>query len=160
MSQALIRFVPVSDQEMPRFRQILLENQLPVDDLDDPHQWFFAYQDLQLIGTLGIESYDGIGLLRSLSIIPSQQGQGLGRRLVDAFLGEARDRGFAELFLLTTTAADFFAKQGFMKIDRSATPANIQRSQQFSNLCPSTATVMKLDLSEYQIARIRQSDRS
>ncbi|MEL7339639.1 MAG: arsenic resistance N-acetyltransferase ArsN2 [Bacteroidota bacterium] len=156
----MIRFVPVADVEMPRFRQMLTQNQLPVDDLDDPHQWFFVYQGSRLIGTLGVEKYDATGLLRSVSIDPSLQGQGLGARVVAAFLEESHKRGFAELFLLTTTAADFFAKQGFVKIERSARPANIQQSQQFSNLCPSTATVMKLDLSEYQIARIRQSDRS
>jgi len=46
------------------------------------------------------------------------------------------------MYLLTTTAEAFFELLGFRRIERHAAPPEIQRSAEFSSLCPSSATVM------------------
>jgi amino-acid N-acetyltransferase len=50
------------------------------------------------------------------------------------------------LVLLTQTAADFFARQGFRTIERSSAPEDIQASEEFRSLCPSSAICMAKDL--------------
>jgi L-amino acid N-acyltransferase YncA len=48
--------------------------------------------------------------------------------------------------LLTTTAATFFLRFGFRPVDRSAAPEAIRSSAELSGACPSSATMMLLDL--------------
>ncbi len=62
-----------------------------------------------------------IGELRSLAVVPGAQGSGLGRRLVEALLEEARQTGLHMVFAFTY-ATEFFAKLGFEPIDRSLLP--------------------------------------
>jgi amino-acid N-acetyltransferase len=57
-------------------------------------------------------------------------------------VAKARER----LFLLTTTAAPFFARRGFAPVKRSTAPEAMTKSPQFASLCPSTAACMALVL--------------
>lgn len=141
-----ISLVKVSPAEMANFQQILAKNDLPTDDLSQPHLWFFSYQDGVRIGTLGLEQYGTIGLLRSLSILPIFHGQGLGHKVVAKLKAEILTFGLAELYLLTTTAEGFFQKTGFHTIERSAVPEPIKQTQQFSSICPSSAVIMQLSV--------------
>ena len=54
----------------------------------------------------------------------------------------ARDRHVRAVYLLTTTAAQFFPKLGFAQIPREVVRDTIQTSVKFTSACPSTATVM------------------
>jgi amino-acid N-acetyltransferase len=47
------------------------------------------------------------------------------------------------LYLITTTAKDFFNRQGYCIIQREKSPEAIKETAEFSSLCPSTAVVMK-----------------
>jgi len=71
---------------------------------------------------------------------------GLGRVLYDQIVADAKERGLTRLFLLTTTAAPFFARSGFKSVDRSEAPEAMTKSPQFASLCPSTAICMALSL--------------
>ena len=46
----------------------------------------------------------------------------------------------------TKTAAEFFARQGYQVIERSAAPQDMQGSEEFRSLCPSSATCMAKNL--------------
>lgn len=54
--------------------------------------------------------------------------------------------GVETLYLLTTTAAGFFADRGYERVDRSVVPAPVRGTTQFSTLCPESATVMRKGL--------------
>jgi amino-acid N-acetyltransferase len=58
---------------------------------------------------------------------------------------EARGRAadVEALFLLTTTAADFFGTRGYELIDREAVPEAVAETAEFSELCPDAATCMR-----------------
>jgi N-acetylglutamate synthase-like GNAT family acetyltransferase len=58
----------------------------------------------------------------------------------------ARAAQITELILLTETAADFFAHQGYRTIERTSAPEAIQMSEEFRSLCPSSATCMAKSL--------------
>jgi len=47
------------------------------------------------------------------------------------------------LFLLTTTAADYFSARGFDPVDRSSAPEAIRRTREFAEICPGSAAFMR-----------------
>jgi len=71
----------------------------------------------------------------------------LGRFITGELEKLARQKGINDLYLLTTTAKDFFTKEGYEIIDRVRVPFEIKNTSQFSSVCPSSATVMKKSLS-------------
>jgi amino-acid N-acetyltransferase len=99
-------------------------------------------EDSKIIGAVGCEAYKEYGLLRSLVIHPSYRGFGLGRGLTTEMENCAQEKGMKTLYLLTTTAADYFPRLGFKITQRSSVPGGIAATEEFRNLCPSTAVCM------------------
>ncbi len=129
--------------EHPAVRSLLANAGLPVEDLDDADVHFIlAADDSGPVGAIGLEAFDDVGLLRSLVVCSHLRGSGIGSRLVDALEAHARDAGFAQLVLLTQTAAPFFATRGYRVIDRNHAPTAVQASAEFRSLCPASATCM------------------
>jgi amino-acid N-acetyltransferase len=62
---------------------------------------------------------------------------------VTALETAAREAGIGRLYLLTTTAADFFAALGYERVDRGEVPEAVRGSAEFSDLCPDTAVAMR-----------------
>lgn len=93
-----------------------------------------------LAGVVGLERSGSIGLLRSLAISHKHRGQGLAKQLCDHVCAQAGE--LDGLYLLTETAAGFFAKIGFIEINRNDTPNALRETPQFSSLCPGSAIVM------------------
>jgi amino-acid N-acetyltransferase len=50
------------------------------------------------------------------------------------------------VFLLTTTAENFFPSFGFQRIERADVPTELEQSPELRGACPASATVMKLTL--------------
>jgi amino-acid N-acetyltransferase len=96
----------------------------------------------RLAGVVGLEIYGHSGLLRSLAVAPSERGAGLGHALVERAEQRAARRGVRDLYLLTTSAAEFFARLGYVATARSGAPASIAATRQFAGLCPAAATFM------------------
>jgi N-acetylglutamate synthase-like GNAT family acetyltransferase/SAM-dependent methyltransferase len=107
-----------------------------------------AERDGALVGLAGLEVHGRWGLLRSVAVSPHAQKGGLGAALVRDRLAWAEARGLAGVYLLTTTAPDYFRRLGFEAVERSAAPAEIQASVEFSSACPATAVVMVMPLPE------------
>jgi len=129
--------------DLPGIRSLLDGARLPSQDVGAPNQRFLVVRDADdLVGCVGLEDYGSVALLRSLAVAPAWQGRGLGKALHEAALGVARERGIAEVFLLTTTAEAFFAHAGYSRADRATAPAPIQSSPEFRALCPASAVCM------------------
>lgn len=60
----------------------------------------------------------------------------------------ARAARIDRLVLLTQTAADFFARQGYRVMERDAAPQEVQASEEFRSLCPSSAVCMVKSLTQ------------
>lgn len=125
-------------------RALLQSADLPIEDLDDVDLQHFlgcgAADAPQ--GIVGVEPLGEIGLLRSLVVAPSARATGCGRALVATLEQRAKDNGLRALYLLTNTAEHFFARQGYTQIERQHVPGAIKQTQEFSQLCPDSATVM------------------
>jgi len=126
---------------------LLQQNGLPLAGLDSHlATTLVAREDGRVVGSAALEVYtDGV-LLRSVAVAPERQGQGLGRKLTDAAIRLARGLRAPTMYLLTTTAEQFFPKFGFERVARTDVPATVQESVEFTSACPSTATAMRKTL--------------
>lgn len=133
---------------------LLLEVGLPVSDLSSKDSLCLlgVRKNDQIVGVVGIEEYGTEGLLRSLAVAPVCRGIGLGLRLVTDAEKWAAGRGITKLFLLTTTADEFFARLGFESIERVEAPASIADTSEFKDLCPASSTFMRKLLTTVQKA--------
>ena len=123
---------------------LLAAAQLPVSDLRTSRSLnLLGVRDAgRLVGVVGIEVYGEVGLLRSLAVESAHRNAGVGMSLVfDAETWAAR-HGVKTLYLLTTTAAGFFAGLGYVTVPRSNAPAAIAATAQFAGLCPASSTFM------------------
>lgn len=127
--------------------QLLQQAGLPTKDLPGHTILHGGYEDNELVGIIGLESYGSTALLRSLVVSPKARGNGIGKSLVQELSNEARKEGISELWLLTETAPSFFAKLGFSTRNRMDAPECIRASSEFSALCPDTAICMSIVLS-------------
>jgi len=131
-----------------RIRLLLSESGLPVEDLDAGELDDFLVADTgnELMGLIGLQRFDNVGLLRSLVVRKNARSIGVGARLVGALESAALGAGVTELWLLTIDAEAFFQRRGFDIVDRSAAPECIRATAEFSDLCPGTAYLMKKEI--------------
>ncbi len=128
----------------PAVKQLLSESGLPISDITAQHlQHFFGCgSGLELEGLVGLELYGEVALLRSLAVASSRRGTGLGSGLVAHAERHARDQGVQSLYLLTTTAEQFFLRRGYSRIPRDEAPAAIKSTSEFSGICPVSSAFM------------------
>lgn len=127
-----------------KVKNLLAACQLPTADLRADHfeHFFGCGGESEPRGVVGIELYGDVGLLRSLAVDEAARRHGCGKRLVDQAERHARSKGVKSLYLLTTTAEDFFRRLGYAKVERSSVPDVIRGTSEFSALCASSSTVM------------------
>lgn len=142
-----VRFTLVSAAQLDAVRALLDRVRLPAEDIGRSNQTFIgALAGDELVGCVGLEQYGADSLLRSLAVAPRMQGSGMGKKLYAQALLEAERSGTKALYLLTATAAPFFAKVGFSPIDRALAPGSVTASPEFQSLCPASAVCMRLQL--------------
>jgi arsenate reductase (glutaredoxin) len=142
-----LRDEPISGDD-PALAAALAAEDLPVDDLAEPGRHFFAYRSLggTLLGFGGYEIHGSDALLRSIVVARQARGKSIGRNLVPLLAYRAFRAGVRRAFLLTLTAADYFAKIGYKKVESADAPAAILASRQAASLCPATAVLMSRKL--------------
>jgi amino-acid N-acetyltransferase len=79
-------------------------------------------------------------------VAKDRQQRHIGRDLTIAAIDLARINGASTVYLLTTTAEQFFPKFGFERIPRADVPALVQTSVEFTSACPESAAVMRRQL--------------
>jgi amino-acid N-acetyltransferase len=109
---------------------------------DSFSQFLVAEAEGRLVGVVGLELYGESALLRSAAVEESWRGSGVGRVLVERALDLARERGIEDVYLLTTTAENYFPKFGFVCVRRDQVAQGVQSSVEFRSACPESATVM------------------
>lgn len=128
--------------------RLLGEAKLPAADLTRRHiEHFFGCGVEQAPrGAVGVELHGGEALLRSLVVDPQARGRGCATALVARAERHAREQGARRIYLLTTTAADFFARLGYKRVERNGAPESIRATSEFSSLCPVTSVLMMKEL--------------
>jgi len=134
--------------DIPEIGALLKQADLPADDFL-PHLALFRVATgarNQVVGVVGLEPCGEHALFRSLVVEPSQRGTGLGIWLTQTALRLAQKKGYKSVWLLTTTAAGFFASQGFHAVERGSAPDKVAATSEFTELCPSSAVCMTRNL--------------
>lgn len=109
--------------------------------------WLVAESDGQVWGCVSLLRYtSGLVEVRSLAVDDAAQGQGIGRKLIDALIEEARERQIPTLFALTR-AVGFFERAGFTVVGKELFPEKVWTDCQHCPIqhhCDETAVVLNL----------------
>jgi len=134
---------PASAPDLITIRALLERSGLPTSDLESARPEFAVIRERgEVIAAGALQRFGSSALLRSVVVAPDRRRAGLGQAIVNELERMARADQISQLLLLTQTAADFFARQGYGVIERSTAPQNMQTSEEFRSLCPSSATCM------------------
>src|SRR3954466_4571417 len=126
---------------------LLASNDLPLDGVSENFGEFVVAEEKgRIAGAIGLERFGSAALLRSAVVAPDQRGSGIGAKLVERLLDRARKTGISEIYLLTTTAENYFPRFGFERTTRDAVPGAVKQSSEFRAACPDTAIVMARQL--------------
>ena len=143
ISNALQLKVVVNEEEKQQAIALLQLQQLPVSDIDEDKILYLLKDAERTIGTVGLEIFEDFALLRSVSVVKEEQGKGYGKYIKEEIEKYVKEAGINCLYLLTTTAKDFFNKHGYCVISREEAPASVKQTAAFTSLCPASAVIMK-----------------
>jgi N-acetylglutamate synthase-like GNAT family acetyltransferase len=86
-------------------------------------RYWLAQRGGEVIGVVGLElgagttpKNGGAALLRSAAVRPQARGQGIGAALLWWALDQARSGGYRRVYLFSTGAGAFWARQGFREV--------------------------------------------
>ena len=145
MSEPVITLLHPKD--LPQLLDLLARSGLPEAGLTEHVATTLVAQvNGRIVGSAGIELYEGAALLRSVAVDTDLRGQGVGGRLVTSALALAQARQAREVYLLTETAADYFAQRGFVPVERALVHPQVAASVEFTTACPISAQAMRLIL--------------
>jgi N-acetylglutamate synthase-like GNAT family acetyltransferase len=125
----------IRDRQDSDFEQVraLLENAgLPIKGIDRTRGWV-AEEDGQLISHIAIEETPDAVVLRSLATVPSAQGRGLARILMDLAEHHAGTRA---ILLRTKTVGPWVSRKGYVPAEPDQIPQSVRATSEFEgSLC-------------------------
>jgi amino-acid N-acetyltransferase len=123
---------------------LLASARLPTEDLTEAHceHFFYCGPASTPVGLVGLELFGDTALLRSLVVAPEQRSRALGSILVEHAERHAQAAGARTIYLLTTTAEEFFARRGYRRVERATAPAAIRNTREFAGICPASSAFM------------------
>jgi N-acetylglutamate synthase-like GNAT family acetyltransferase/protein-tyrosine-phosphatase len=134
---------PASGGDLDAIKRLLVGSLLPSRDVGGAHQRFIvASEHGRLIGCAGLQVAGQDGLVRSMAVHWTRRNAGLGTRLHERLLFEAVLAGVRTLYVVTSTAEDFFFRHGYRKVAASAVPPELQASDEYTALVPGGSLVM------------------
>ncbi len=146
-----ITYRPATADDLSAVEDLLTITNLPVDGVKDSIESFVvAESGGHVVGVGGVELCGDYGLLRSIAVDPATRGRGVGAAMTEILIAASEATGLRALYLLTTTAENYFPSFGFDKMPRETVPLQIQQTAEFSDICPSSATVMRRPLGMWQ----------
>ena len=142
-----VAFRAAGVDDLPAVEGLLVTAGLPTAGVRDCiSDFILAESGGKLVGAIGVEVRGNHGLLRSAVVSGDVQGHGVGRSLVERLIAGASSRGLESLYLLTTTAENWFPRFGFERVTRSEVPGELMESEEFRGACPDSAAVLGLSL--------------
>ena len=139
---------PAHREDMVGVRTVLSATALAEPARDDQHGTFFVLRNEHgPAGCVALEVLGDDAVLRALAVDPAARGAGYGWMLADMAVTHARWRGVRRIYLLTSSASDFFAaKFGFRVVDRSTVSRQVAASETFTRPAGAQQVAMRLDL--------------
>jgi amino-acid N-acetyltransferase len=109
--------------------------------------FFIAEEEGQILGCAALHiNWEDLAEVRSLAVLETAQKRGIGKKLVEACIQEARDLGVAKVYALTYRPG-FFEQLGFDQVPKETLPHKIWgdclKCPQFPN-CDEDAVMMEI----------------
>ena len=134
---------PMRPEDLDVVLSLLHGASLPLHGVAEAVEAFIVAESAGgIAGLAGLERYGRHGLLRSVAVSPEWRGRGLGGALTEEILATAEREGLEAVYLLTETAADFFPRYGFRRVERSEVAEGVRASAEFTHLCPASSVAM------------------
>ncbi|MFB6160922.1 MAG: arsenic resistance N-acetyltransferase ArsN2 [Haloferacaceae archaeon] len=144
MSAPPLAIRPAAADDLPYVERLLARAGLPHEDVrSSPVEFRVGTADGDRVAVGGVEPAGDAGLLRSVAVDDAVRGRGYGTAMCDELEAAAARDGVDALYLLTTTAAAFFADRGYGAVPRSDAPAAVRGTREFAEVCPDSATCMR-----------------
>ncbi|MCE9572965.1 MAG: GNAT family N-acetyltransferase [Deltaproteobacteria bacterium] len=139
---------PARADELDAVCALVAAADLPIDGIaaQFPAGYVVVRDGGAITAVAGLERFGDAALLRSVAVAPGVRTRGLGRAVVADRIAAARRAGLPAVHLLTTTAAAYFARLGFARIERAALPAAVAASPELTGACPASAATFELVL--------------
>lgn len=136
---------PASGGDVDDLKPLLAASLLPTSDVVGmPHQRFILVrQEGRVLACAGLQVAGQDGLVRSMAVHWTRRNAGLGTRLHQRLLFDAVLAGVKTLWVVTATAEDFFARQGYRRVTAAEVPAGLRTSAEFTAFAPGGGTVMR-----------------
>ncbi len=142
-----MKYRKARNADLVEIQGLLKGFKLPANDLLEHIENFYVAENTSgIVGVGGYEEYGDIGLVRSFAVHSSYQGERVAENIFDLVKESALRKNIRELYLLTTSAEEYFHCLGFCAIQREEAPLKIKKSKQFNELCPTSAVIMSLIL--------------
>jgi amino-acid N-acetyltransferase len=140
---AEVSYSMVDCSALTEVQAFLASNGLPHIDVGKHIEHFVVarYQG-NVIATAAVEFHGRYGLLRSVCVHAGHRQQGLATQVCQLIESHARNLGIRQLYLLTNTAATYFARIGYATCARDSVSHEIQQTEEFRTLCPASAVCM------------------
>ena len=145
LAEEAVMVAPAVEDDGASVLGLLRACALPVDGVEEGllRDFFVAHVDHDIAGVCGLEVHGPDALLRSLAVDPRWRGRGVAEALLAAALARGRRERLQDVYLLTTTAHDYFARRGFADCARGEAPAAIRDSWEFRTGCPTSSSLMR-----------------
>lgn len=135
---------PARADDFDAITRLLERAGLPTGGLRDqfPAAYVVVRGAAEVVAVAAMERYGHFGLLRSVAVALHHRRAGLGRELIEELLDEAERQSVKGVYLLTTTAPDYFRRLGFVDAVRADAPESVRRAPEFKSICPGSATCL------------------
>ena len=143
-----IEIRPGRAKDLAATEALLRSAGLPTDGVVDllesqPPAFYFAIRGEEVIAAGGLEPAGSDALLRSIVVRAEDRSTGVGKQVVERLLEEADSRELTGVYLLTTTADQWFPRFGFTRVDRADVPMAVAETWEFKTGCAQTAIAMR-----------------
>ena len=139
-----IVLAPAGGDDLPGIEALLSGSQLPTTDVAQHLGGFIlARAEGRLVGTVALERYGDVALLRSVCVAPSHRSHRVGRALLDAIESDAASHGIHTCIssrppLPTTSRATGSRRSRVIR-----RRPRFSRRRSSASLCPSSAVCMQ-----------------
>lgn len=135
------------NSDMDSCKQLLEQHNLPTKDFElSKLACVIAEIENEIIGVAALEVHEEYGLFRSFAVDKKFQGKGIGSTLFNTIKNYGVKKKVKEFYLLTEGADSYFLIQGFRKISRYDVPEVMLQTDEFSSICPDSASVFVLSI--------------
>ena len=112
-----VRFRAATAADVQRLAELIASADLPPAFIEEFLEGFVAAErDGVIVACGGVEMYERCAVIRSVVVDAAARGLGLGRRIAEMLMRNARVAGATDLYLFTVDAVEFWKRAGFADV--------------------------------------------